>query len=394
LTLLSGGVATPIPANQFLQNIDLEFVTNGGWRGTVTLFDPQGDFLENLIIAAGLERDVTLAFGRGARVADDNREFVGRVAFYKPQFEPHGVTLQLDLVPRAIADAVLDRVLRGFPEGQRVSDLVEQIAVARGWLVRDSIEPTVDVVKEPFSSNGESDFHFINAILRPHARNASGEGGYLFFVGPDDVVHFHTPNYTNPVSHRFRFTRDGSGDVISFSPADTNIFASLMGGGNSVFGGLSSLDGASTSTTSSQTGGVDGQGSPVESDGGSRLDLGEGVHAYFDISTRDPEELKRLAQDRYDTFRRAAYQADLEVWGTHRVSPLDFVDVEYVKRDGRLHYLSGRFQVFKVAHSIDRGEWRTTYTCMRGSIQGVPGTQQVVASESHTPPAAPDAGAT
>lgn len=394
MALISGGVATPIRADQFLQSIEMEIVTRGAWRATITLFDPQGDFLENLVIAAGLERDFTFSFGRGPRFPDDNREFTGRIAFYKPQFEPHGVTLQLDLVPRAVVDAVLDRQLRGFEEGQRVSDLVEQIAVARGWATlsngRSTIEPTVDVVKEPFATNGESDFQFIDQMLRPQARNASGEGGYLFYVDGADVVHFHTPNYLGPVSHRFRFIRDGSGDVIRFSPADTSIFGALMGGGNSVFGGLSSLDGASSELASTQTEGVDGQGSPVESDGGSRLDLGEGVHAYFDISTRDPEELRRLAQDRYDTFRRASFQADMEVWGTHRVEATEFVDVEYIKRDGRAHYLSGRFQVFKVVHSVNNGEWTTSYEAMRGTIQGIPGTQQVAATTVNNPAAAPE----
>jgi hypothetical protein len=396
MVLLSGGVATPIRADQFLQSIELEVVTRGAWRATVTLFDPHGDFLESLVIAAGLERDFTFSFGRGPRFPDENREFTGRIAFYKPQFEPNGVTLQLDLVPRAVLDAVLDRQLRGFQEGQRISDLVSQIATARGWATlasgRSTIEPTVDAVKEPFASNGESDFQFIDKTLRPQARNSGGEGGYLFYVDPGDVVHFHTPNYLSPVAHRFRFIRDGSGDVIRFAPADTSIFGALMGGGNSVFGGLSSFEGAATEVTSTQTDGVDGQGMPVESDGGSRLDLGEGVHAYFDLSTRDPEEMKRLAQDRYDTFRRASFQADMEVWGTHRVNPLEFVDIEYIKRDGRAHYLSGRFQVFKITHTVNNGEWTTAYEMMRGTIQGLPGTQQVSATDVNNPSPAAESG--
>lgn len=394
MALTSGGVTTPIRADQFLQNIEMEVVSAGGWRATITLFDPQGDFLENLVIAAGRDREFTFSFGRGPRYPEDNREFTGFIAFYKPQFEPNGVTLQLDLVPRNVADAVLDRQLRGFQEGQRISDIVEQIAAARGWNVlingRSTIEPTVDVMKEPFASNGESDFQFVYRMLRPQARNASGEGGYLCYVDGQDVVHFHTPNYLGPVSHTLRYLRDGSGDVISFSPSDASIFGALMGGGNSVFGGISSFDGAATEVASSTTEGVDGQGSPVESDGGSRLDLGAGVHAYFDISTRDPEELKRLAQDRYDTFRRQSFQADLEIVGTHRLQPLDFANVEYIKNDGRAHYLSGRFQVYKVIHTVNNGEWTTAYETARGTIQGVPGTQEVLATDINNPVSAPD----
>lgn len=385
LALISGGVATPIRADQFLQSIELEFATVGGWRGTVTLFDPNGDFLENLVIAAGLQRDFTFSFGRGSRFPDENREFTARIISYRPQFAPDGVVLQLDLCPRAVVDAVLDRVLRGFPEGGKISDLVEQIAAARGWDIRDTIEPTVDVIKEPFASNGESDFNFINTLLRPQARNAGGEGGYLFFIDPGDVVHFHTPNYAKPVSHKFRFTRDGAGDVIAFSPTDASVFSAVLGGGNSIFGGLSSVEGAATETRSTQEDGVDGQGQSIESSGGARIDLGSGVHSYFDFSTRDPEELKRLAQDRYDTVRRVSFQADLEVWGTHRVNPLDYVDIEYVKRDGRLHYLSGRFQVFKIQHTVNNGEWRTSYVCARGTIPALSGTAAVSASTTHTP---------
>lgn len=397
MSLISGGTVIDLEAHNFLQSIEMEIVTRGAWKATIVLFDPQGDRLENLVLAAGQGRQFNFAFGRGSRFPTENQEFEGRVAFYQPLFESHGITLTLDVIPANVMEAALDKQLRGFGEGQRVSDIVAQIAADRGWSTvqngQGTIEPTIDVVKEPFPSNGESDFRFVDQYLRPQARNQQGEGGYLFYVDPrGDVVHFHTPGFLSPVSHRFRYARDGSGDVISFQPSDTSVFGALMGGGNSVFGGLSSVAGGSAEATSTQTGGVEGEGVPVESDGGSVQDLGEGTHAFFDVTTRDPEELRRLAQDRFDTFRRAAYQADMEVYGTHRVAATEFVDIEYIKRDGNAHYLSGRFRVFKVIHNVDNGDWKTSYECMRGTIPGQTGTQVVSATTVNTPRVSPGSG--
>jgi hypothetical protein len=399
MSLISGGVSTDLPGHQFLQSFEMEVVTKGAWKATITLFDPEGDRLENLIIAAGVERDVDFSFGRGARIPSENRSFTGRIAFYRPTFESHGVTLVLDVIPRVVIDAALDKQLRSFDEGQRASDIVEQIAVSRGWSTlspegRATIEPTIDAIKEPFSSNGESDFKFVDEQLRPQARNQDGEGGYLWFVDADNSVHFHTPNFLGPVAHQFRYARDGSGDVIRFEPSDASIFGALLGGDTSIFGGLSSIDGAASEISSTGTAGVDGAGSSVESDGGSRLDLGEGVHSYWDITTRDPAELARLAPDRFDTFRRTPFQADVEVYGTHRVDPLEFVDIDYVKRNGLSHYLSGRFRTYTVTHTVELGDWKTSFACMRGTVPGLQGTEGVNATVVNNPADAPSNDAT
>lgn len=383
MTLYSGGVAIPLRADEFLQSLEIEEGTRGAWTGTVVLWDAEGDYLENLVIAAGLDRALKLRLGRGAAAPTEVLEYTGEVVTYQTQPDPNGVTLTLELVTSGVLRALVDKRPRSFDAGMLVSDMVQQIATDRQW--DTVIEPTSEPVTQPFSSTGESDMQFINEQLRPQARNAAGEGGYLFFFDSENVMHFRTPDYLNPEVHNFTYARDLAGDVIGFAPSDVSLFGKLMGGGNASFGSAGSLLGGSTQVSASVVSGVSGAGSSVQSDGSAKVDYGEGVHAYVDFAARDAEELARLAQSRYDALRRYEYKATLTVQGTHRVRMSDHVDVEWVKRDGRLHYLSGRFQVFKRKHTVGEGAWETEYEVLRFGLRSLAGTVRVTATQVKTP---------
>ena len=385
MTLFSGGTAVPLRSDQFFQSLEIEEVSGGSWIGTLVLFDREGDFLESLVIAAGLDRYLKLRFGRGDAFPTEPLEYEGGIVTYEPTFEPHGITLTIELVARPVLPSMADKKIRSFESGLLVSEMVEQIADDRGW--EAFIEPTNEGVAEPFSSTGESDLQFISEQLRPQAVNAAGEGGYVFFFDEKNQMHFRTPDYLSPEVHAFTYARAIAGDVISFAPADVSLFGKLMGGGNTSFGGAGSLLGSSTQRTSSVVGGVGSGGSPVQSDSGAKADYGTGTHAYVDLATRDPAELARLAQARFDEFRRYEYQGVLQVHGTHRVRMTDYVQIDYVKSDGRLHYLSGRFQVFRRKHTVDTSEWVTEYEVLRSGIANVEGTVSVSSTQVNSPPA-------
>lgn len=398
IAIISGDQVISIPSHLYFRSLSVEMTVTGSWTGTMDLYDPQGDFLENLVIVAGLSRGVRFSFGRGAEVPEENRTFSGNITKYRPVFEANGVSLTLEMVALGVIPALVDRNIRAFPEGERVSDMVDNIAVLNGWSTvnssgRATIEQTDGALDEPFHSSGESDYAFIARTLVPLAVSNQGVGDYLFFVDGDNVVHFHTPDFLEAVQHEFVYARSMAGDVISFAPSDESLFGLLMGGGRTVFGGLSSVKAGAAQVNSTATGGIENQGFPVQSDSGSRFDYGTGVSAYLDMATRNPEELKRLAQSRYDKFRKFSFRADMQVHGTHRVRELDWVNIRYLKLNPAAgtspeHYLSGRFRVNKIRHEVS-GAWTTSFDMLREGIEAQ-GTQPVQATQSITPPVGSD----
>lgn len=400
LALISGGQVIVIPSHEYFRSLQVELVAGGSWTGTLELFDPQGDFLENIVILAGTDRRLRVKFGRGEQYPEENLSLEGNITTYRPLFEPNGITLTVEVVSVGVVSAMVRRVPRSFAEGRLLSDVVTELAALNDWatsdaLGRPTIEPTPVPTGEPFTSTGESDLSFIQRVLVPQATNAAGQGNYLFYFDEANAIHFHTPDFLQSVEHTFVYARDMAGDVISFSPADVSLFGVLMGGGNTIFTGLSSLSGASAQAKSTTESGVENEGFPVVSDGSSRVDYGSDVHSYVNIDTRDPLELKRLAQSRFDKFREYAFKADLEIHGSHRVRVLDFVNIRYLKANplpgsNPEHYLSGRFRVYKIRHEIT-GDWRTTYETLRGGFEAQ-GLTPVQATQTISPTVASSSG--
>lgn len=398
IALISAGQTVVLPSHLFFRSASIELVSGGSWTGTIELYDPQGDYLESLVIAAGLDRRIRFSFGRGENFPEENLTFTGNITTYRPLFEPNAVTITIEAVAIGVVGAMLKRKPKSFPEGRTISSMVTDLATLNGWSTVDSqgrntVETTATVMKEPFTSTGESDMRFIQEQLVKQATNGAGQGHYQFFFDESNTVHFHTPDFLEQVQHEFIYSRSMSGDVISFSPSDVSLFGVLMGGGNSIFTGLSSVKGAAAQTTSTTDGGVENEGFPVVSDATSRIDYGSDTHAYIDISTRDTDELKRLAQSRFDKFREYAYKADMEVHGTHRVRLLDFVNMRFLKANpapgsSPEHYLSGRFRVYKIKHEVG-DTWKTTYEMLRGGVDK-PGTKPVQATQQVNPQDAGD----
>lgn len=374
----------------FFQELELELVTTGSWTGTVTLFDQTADDLITIIVGSGLERRIDFSFGRGPRFPEETIEFTGWILKSIPNFEPHGLTLTLEVVSRSVPDDLLNRRPCYFEENLRVSEMVNRIANDRGW--SSVIEATGAQIPEPFSSTGESDLKFIREQLLPQAVNEQGEGGYLFYFDEAGTLHFHTPDFEDPVTHAFVYARDSDGDVVSFTPEDSSVFSVLRGGGNTRFEGPSSIDGSQTKVTSAASTGVDSTGTTVDPSSEAVQDLGEGVHTFIDIPVRDFEELQRRAQVVFDTYSRHQFTGELQVHGTNRVRLADFVNVQYFNRVGELIFLSGDFRVFKITHSISTSEWSTSFQVVRKGLPAVQGTEQTQASKINNPPEASGGG--
>lgn len=375
LTLISNGQQIGLPFDAFLQSAEVELSPGGAWIGTIKLWDAEGDTLEKIVIAAGKSRDVELEFGWDDPVNNFRRKFIGAVTNYVPEIRAEGTLLNVEVVSRSVLGQVIDKRIRSFPEGRTCSEIVQAIADERGW--QSIIEPTVAKLQTPFSSKGESDLNFIREQIRPQAVNQSGVGGYLFYFDESDVMHFHTPSFQDNVLHTYNYTRDSAGDVMSFIPQDNQLFGALYGGGNSLYGSPTSLLGETATQQANQGTGIEGgiAGSPVVQDQAAQLNLGEGTHSYVNLVARDPEEVQRLTKARYDEYRRFSFKASLRLMGTHRIRLTHFVQVNYTKQDGTLHYLSGTFQVFKIKHFVGVGEgWTTELEMLREGIPNEEGT--------------------
>ena len=385
-TLLSAGISVELPFHEFLQDLEVEIVAGGAWTAQMRLFDHEGDRLERIVIAAGKDRDIDFQWGWDDPNNSFQRVFNGSIVNYEPEFMPHGVLLNMNIIARAAFQQVIDKRIRSFEEGLAISDIVQKIADDRGWT--SVIEPTDGKSEQPFNTKGESDFNFITKTLLPHAVNSNG-ADYIARFDETNVFHFHSPGYQggDPLTqHSYRYARDISGDVIAFIPKDTQLFGTLFGGGNSLYSSPNSNLGGQEEQKTDQATGLGGVGVPTAVDASSQADFGDGVHSYNNVTARDPKEVERLTRARYAKMRRQAFNANLRVHGTHRVRALDYINVDYTLRNGTPHYLSGNFQTFKIKHVVGTGiGWTTEFEMFRQGIEQLPGTKSVVSSQTITP---------
>lgn len=385
LDLISGGQVISLPWHEFMTEFEVDVVAGGAWTAKLKLFDDQSDRLEKLIIAAGVDRDINLRWGWSDRNNNFQREFFGSIMHYVPEIMPHGVVLNMEVTARSAFKQVLDKRIRSFKEGRLVSEMVQEIADDRGW--ETLIEPTVGNMEQPFNSKGESDFMFIRNMLQPHAVNSNGSD-FICYFDETDVFHFHAPTFVGGgrvlTQHDYRFAHDISGDVISFIPQDNQLFGVLFGGGNSLYSSPLSATGGQAEQQTAQ--GSAGSGAPTVIDASAQASLGDGVHSYNNIVARDLAEVNRLAQARSSEYRRYAFKASLRVHGTHRARVGHYINVDYTKTDGTLHYLSGNFQVFKIRHQQGVGlGWTTEFELLREGIESLPGTTPLVATSTVNP---------
>lgn len=381
LSLISGGVLVQIPAREHFSNLQLTEVSAGAWRGTLVLTDPS-DTLEPLLVAAGADRNIRVRFNWEDQQLAEAPTVDAYVIQYTPEFTPQSTTFTAELTGRSAVEASLNKRVRAFTAGTSIAAIVQELADDRGWK-EPLIEPTVATTNEPFSTSGESDLEFVRKQLAPLARNAEGEGGYQVYVDVRDRFHFHTPRYqrsSEPV-RSYVFTRDSAGEVISFRPTDNSVIASLLGAGNSIFRSFDSRGGSPIQVTADNNT-LEGQTSRLYPDSTAVPNLGTTIN-YVDLPARDRAELEAQAQARIDDLRRAYFSAEMEVVGTHAVRVFDFIEVTWVTRRDRPHFLSGTFQVTDVTHDVGSNSWTTRFALSRAGVRaGVPGTVPLPGSSS------------
>jgi len=370
----SEGVYVPIPAQDHLESLEVRLVHDGAWTGSVVLFDRIGGALEDLFIATGSQRHISIRWGwdNGLGVKQ-YPQYLGFVNKYIPAVSPEGIRLTIEFYAAPWVDPLLDKETqpRSWPAGKKASEIFADIANKWGWKIvdrlgRPTIEESFGVLPE-MSMADESDLKFIREILLPRAVNENKSAFRFFFAR--DAVHFHSPQWVERSAVVYTFARNAAGDVISFSPSDNNMFSAIMGGRSAQYEAVDSAEGTRRESDTTDEGPVEGGRSVVDQDSVAYEELGDKVKAKVPVVARDPDALIQQIAHKRQQLRENTYTAQLEVRGTHAMLPMEFVTVNYYTSYGRLYYLSGTFRAKIIEHQVDSGGWKTTVELYREGVR-------------------------
>ena len=376
-----GGQEVVLNSTEHFQGLTITETAEGAWTGQLQLFDPTGDYLEDLILAVGRDGRVLLRWGWDDRALAEWPLYEGRMLVYAPEFTELGIGYTLELIASNCLDAVRDKSAkpRSFKEGLKVSDIVREIVSARKWKAQigkmSTIEDTDKPLAKPKSMSDESHVKFIKGLLKESV-NQDGEH-FVFYFDRQGIVHFHTLNYLDKhglgqdrIRATYTFARDDMGEVMRFAPSDSSLFGKLLGSGRANYTAIDSVKGQSTKLTTTTKDGVPGTQHTAAPD--AQVDTSGDdtkTQANVNIPARSEEEFKQKVKAHYSKLRALTYKADLEVRGTHAAEIAQFIEALYLKPDGQVHYLSGVFKVLGVAHTIGGGGWTTVFNLYRSAAR-------------------------
>jgi hypothetical protein len=376
MDILLGGKS--LKATDYFQALEISMHVGKAWTGTLTLYDTEGDYLDNLIFQSGYHALIDITFGLVTDPASHG-VYHGSVLSVTPDFTPEGTTVVIEMIAKPLVGSLMSRENYSFPDRQKASAIVKKIADSEGWTTTDpqgnyTIEETEAELEFPLSANGESAYKFIKETIVPQAVSVKGKGDYKAFFDRKGAFHFHNPDFIEAHEIYYTFARGANGVVISFSPSDTGIFASLLGGGNAVYSGVDAKKGASTENTSDAATGMDGEGRSTH-DGATASKAGaEGVSHREQVIARTEGESERRAKTLHDKASSLLFSAELMVHGTHGVEMLDFVTVDYIKKDGQKHFMSGKFRVQGLTQEVGSSGWETKMDLTRMGTPSVTGS--------------------
>lgn len=412
----------------FFQSLTVNLSLKTAWTAAITLFDPTGREIEELLIRLGGNRVLKFRWqwddGRG--FSAKTPLYTGGITKYSPEFTEQGTTLQIELVSQVVHSQVIQKRIRAFSAQISVSDIVELIAEERGWLIKDAEgRPTIESTPKPSGvylhySGNTSDTAFIKNKLLPLAVNKQGQGGYEFFVPQDNRVHFHTDAFydasgRNRALAKFRFARDQMSDVIRFATTDDQFFNAVAGAGDTLFRSVDSLNGKRLALKASRKDGVQSD-SPskqivgpdsvhftdvekqVDADigtlsslgnriGAAISEFGEEVNRTFTWIAREADDMEARTKSRFDQLRKFPIKAELDIRGTHALFPQAMIEVEHFfpqtndRSKPVLHYLSGVYRISSIEHSISGSGWTSSVNLFRSGHGQIVGAEKYAAQE-------------
>lgn len=390
---------TRFPFTDFFQSLTITRKTSNIWTGTLTLFDRDEKFLCGPK-RPGMNSRFRIKWWWANRI---NEEFYApmysaRVIKITPAYSPEGTGLAIEMSGELTAKASFNKDMhpRSWPAGILYSKIVSQICSAQGWPI-SALEPSFNKTDKPLMMGGESHQEFILNKILPLAFNKNHQHFQFYFDDDDKTrgVHFHTPSYlflnglaTNArsLAREYVSYADMVGEVESFTPSDNTLFQVLQGAGDGTHESVNSDKGVPFQQKSkieegikniqtnkplvppstSDESNVSNVRTPVAgSPGLGTSDNPTPTQSSIGWVARTKDEANGLAINLFSRLRAAMVTADMQVKGTHGISPNDYIGVRYFVYSGKEHYLSGVYRVNSLTHNLGASGWSTQFNLFR-----------------------------
>jgi hypothetical protein len=303
----------------------------------------------------------------------------------------------LNVAQKPIAYADIDKDIgKDITNPPTISEFVKSVALKAGFKEENLvIEPTLEIVSRgvglndnnplhvKFSSEGsQTTFDHIVETLLPVSKSAitQNSGGYCFFVdqttkGP--VLHFHTRNYQKVVNKQnpirlFTMFKSPNTVVREFNP-DWNVgtvnirsYNKLAGVGYDPINKIAMVSETGVRKPAETLYTTTGNNQSKQID----IDKEESVTYLVPFGGVSKDQLETELNVKFETSVLQANQATIEIQGTHQIRVLDTIAVHvYIPKgdqkyaagtkNQQVHWISGKFLVQQVTHSIAKGDFKT-----------------------------------
>jgi len=370
------GEEDQILQSDMLQGFKYEFGVHKAFTATFDLFDPNYDFLENLIHGGGF--GTVFKFRWGWSHERLSPWYEGLVKYYETRYSAGGESVNVVIQsPYASLSYVKRDVV--FPGEQTVDDAVHAAALAAGI-------PEDDIVIEP--TNGErftihpwtgslgQTFRGWLDTIKPLARpRDQGSGSYEAWFREDGKFEFSTTRYGRfrlYDAYVFGFASDGR--VLSVSLSDQRPMMSLAGAGENVVRFANpddpdAADVASVAEREARERGTVMDGSSFSSVLEQLGIISGGQVTQEDLSINQREAEFRALQ-RWRLYAEYNFIIDVELIGDPLIRLRDTIYLRLLKRDGTPHYMSGYYTIRSVEHDVSRDNFVTRIQGIRSAISG------------------------
>ena len=375
------GVQTIVlPVQKYLQSLRVVMGAHISWAAEITIFD-EADELEQAMLVAGNHGTFSFQWGWDTPMGLSGcPKYSGQLLRILPSFTPQGSQYKLCVTPVQTAKEVVDKIPYKLSDGESLMNTVYEVIENRGYNTVDrrgnpTIQTTVSVAHGAISSVGETDLKFLRGYIASHALDDKGQGGFTVYVDESNALHFHNKAFNKPIlAAIYSCFRDVGGEVREFSPVADLYFVGSAGAGNNTYQGLDSDGGNRLETVTTSQAGVPGVTTTALAGAEARVDLGSGTQSTITIVEREAAAFQARVAVQYARLSSMWCTARLVVRGTHAAIVGDFITIDYFRRDGSKHPLSGNYQVHGIIHDWTSAGWYTDFDLTRDGFSKVPDT--------------------
>lgn len=359
-------------------SFDLNVETLGTFE--FVLFDPEFDVVEEILMNSGGKCQFKFGYTTGLT----SPTYDGLIIEYIPSFSFDGIRIHIKGFTMAVDGhkSVETRVWRD----KKIHEVVETIAKDRGW--KSDVDATIpvefreDLEKSDLKDNtwkqSQSDLSFITDRLQKQAVRAKDKaGGYVLYFDPEKkTLHFHPPRYEEAPVKTFVW-RDKLNEFLRFTPQYSGGFlGSMILGGSARLNTISMENTEMVPTVKSDKKRPDGDKAPPadpKQTKGEAPDNDDKQRSTAVIKKAYPDEYFGLNEAKFWWYRAAwlaAFRGELEVVGDPTLKPWKKYEIQVAKKNGGLHWTSGKYWANGINHTIQNGEYHTTLKLWRDHAKG------------------------